>query len=248
MRRRLAAIVLGLAGASATAPALAKDLSVALSQTVVAITTQFTGAELLLFGAKEGPGDIVVVVRGPLRDQVVRRKDKVAGIWINRADVEFDRIPAFYAIASNRPIDEILNARVRKIHQIGVDHLDLAPKAQSVPTTEVNAFREALIRNKQRDGLYAVRPGNVNFLTGQLFSTRIHFPANVSVGQFGVDVHLVRNQDIALTETRLINVRKLGAEANIYDFAHRYPFAYGILAVLIAVAAGWVANAVFRKK
>jgi len=110
------------------------------------------------------------------------------------------------------------------------------------------AFREALIRNKQRDGLYNVRPGNVNFLTGQLFSTRIHFPANVSVGQFGVDVHLVRNQDIALTETRLVNVRKLGAEANIYDFAHRYPFAYGILAVLIAVAAGWVANAVFRKK
>ena len=87
MRRRLAAIVLGLAGAAATAPALAKDLSVALSQTVVAITTQFTGAELLLFGAKQGPGDIIVVVRGPLRDQIVRRKDKVSGIWINRADV-----------------------------------------------------------------------------------------------------------------------------------------------------------------
>jgi uncharacterized protein (TIGR02186 family) len=248
MRYRLAAIALGLVGASAAAPAPAKELSVALSQTVVAITTQFTGAELLLFGAKEGPGDIIVVVRGPLRDQIVRRKDKVSGIWINRADVEFDRIPAFYAFASNRPVEEILSARVRKIHQIGVDYLDLVPKAQSAPPIQVAAFREALIRNKQRDGLYNVRPGNVNFLTGQLFSTRIYFPANVSVGQFGVDVHLVRNQDIVVTETRLISVRKLGAEANIYDFAHRYPFAYGILAVLLAVAAGWVANAIFRKK
>lgn len=248
MRVRPAAIVLGLAGVLAAAPAPARELSVALSQTVVAITTQFTGAELILFGAKEGPGDIVVVVRGPLRDQIVRRKDKVGGIWVNRADVEFDRIPAFYAVASNRPVEEILSARVRKTHQIGVEYLDLAPKAHSALPTEVPAFREALIRNKQREGLYSVRPGIVNFLTGQLFSTRIHFPANVSVGQFGVDVHLVRNQDIVVTETRLINVRKLGVEANIYDFAHRYPFAYGILAVLLAVAAGWVANAIFRKK
>jgi uncharacterized protein (TIGR02186 family) len=100
----------------------------------------------------------------------------------------------------------------------------------------------------QRDGLYGTTTGNVNFLTRQLFSTRILFPANVSVGQFGVDVHLARNGEIAMTETRLINVRKLGVEAGIYDFAHRYSFAHGILAVLIAVAAGWAANAAFRRK
>ena len=246
--RRLLSLLFALCGALSAAPAAAKDLSVALSQTVVAITTQFTGAELLLYGAKEGPGDIVVVVRGPLRDQVVRRKDKIAGIWINRAEVAFDRIPAFYAVASNRPIEEFLGPKVRATHQIGVEYLDLAPKAASAPADELSAFRAALIRNMRRDRLYGATAGNVNFLTRQLFNTRIHFPANVSVGQFGVDVHLARNGEIALTETRLINVRKLGIEASIYDFAHRHALAHGILAVLLAVAAGWLANAAFRKK
>jgi len=42
-----------------------------------------------VFGAVERPvadakPDVVVVVRGPETDMRVRRKDRVAGIWINR--------------------------------------------------------------------------------------------------------------------------------------------------------------------
>ncbi len=241
-------IASALSVALASLPAAAKDLSVALSESVVAITTQFAGADLLLFGAKQGKGDVVVVVRGPVQDQTVRRKDRVAGIWINRAEIAFDRIPAFYAVAANRPITDFMPRDTRQRHQIGVDFIDLTPKEKPSSADELRRFREALIRNKQAAGLYSARVGNVQFLTDQLFSTRIHFPANVIVGTFGVDVHLVRDGEIALTETKLINVRKIGVEASVYDFAHRQSFAYGILAIVIAVVAGWAANAAFKKK
>lgn len=247
-RARMPWIAAALSAALIAAPAAAKDLSVALSESVVAITTQFAGTDLLLFGAKQGKGDVVVVVRGPVQDQTVRRKDRVAGIWINRAEVAFDRIPAFYAIAANRPVGEIMTPDVRQRNQIGVEYIDLTPKEKPATADELRRFREALIRNKQAAGLYSARVGNVQFLTDQLFSTRIHFPANVIVGTFGVDVHLVRNGEIALTETKLINVRKIGVEAGVYDFAHRQSLAYGILAIVIAVVAGWAANAAFKKK
>lgn len=247
-RARMYGIAGALAAVLVSGPAAAKDLSVALSESVVAITTQFAGADLLLFGAKQGKGDVVVVVRGPVQDQTVRRKDRVAGIWINRAEVSFDRIPAFYAIAANRPIGEFMQPDLRRRYQIGVEYVDLAPKEKPASADDLRRFREALIRNKQAVGLYSAKVGNVQFLTDQLFSTRIHFPANVIVGTFGVDVHLVRNGEIALTETKLINVRKIGVEASVYDFAHRQSFAYGILAIVIAVVAGWAANAAFKKK
>lgn len=254
MQSRAAHLAAAIAFMTASAgwPAhAARDLSVALSSTVVAVTTQFTGSELLLFGSKEGSGDVVVVVRGPQQDPVVRRKDRVGGIWVNNAEVTFDRVPTFYAVAANRPLGDILDPRVRKSHQIGIEYIELSPKPGTklqLPATAIEEFRKAFFRNKQREGLYTIGQGAVNFLTGQLFVTRIQFPANVTVGTFGVDVHLVRDRQIWTTETRLINVRKFGLEAEVYGFAHRQSLAYGILAVLIAVVAGWLANAAFRKK
>lgn len=221
-----------------------ETLVVDLSENVVAITTGFVGSSLLLFGAAEGPGDIVVVVRGPLVDAVVRRKERVAGVWVNRSEMTFEDVPEFYAVASNRPMDEFLSKDTRQAYQLGIDYLDLRPAKASDETED---FRAALIRNKQRQALYQTQPGNVQFIGSRLFRTRIQFPANVTVGTYGVDIYLFRDQRPIGVRTTLINVRKFGAEAAIYDFAHRQSLAYGVLAVLIAVVAGWLANLAFKR-
>ena len=238
----LAAVVLLIPTAQAQ-----ETLVVDLSENVVAITTGFVGSSLLLFGAAEGPGDIVVVVRGPLVDTVVRRKEKMAGVWVNRTEMTFEDTPEFYAVASNRSMTEFLSQATRHAYQLGVDYLDLHPAAASENAGDDADFRTALIRNKQRQALYQTQPGNVQFIGSRLFRTRIQFPANVTVGTYGVDVYLFRNDKPIGVRTTLINVRKFGAEAAIYDFAHRQSLAYGVLAVLIAVMAGWLANVVFKR-
>ena len=231
-----------------TSPAATQNsLDIDLSENVVAITPGFVGSSLLLFGAAEGQGDIVVVVRGPLVNTVVRRKERFAGVWANRSGMVFQDIPEFYAIASNRPMDEFLSKETRQAYQLGNDYLELNP-ADALVSGQVTAdFRAALIRNKQHQGLYQTQPGNVQFIGSHLFRTRIQFPANVSVGTYGVDVYLFRDNRPTGVRTTLINVRKFGAEASIYDFAHRHSLAYGVLAVFIAMVAGWLANFVFRR-
>ncbi len=224
-----------------------ESLDIDLSESVVAITTGFIGSSLLLFGAAEGPGDVVVVVRGPLIDAVVRRQERVAGVWANRTQMRFQDAPEFYAVASNRPMGEFLSQETRHAYQLGVDYLELEPVDLSAIANEAAEFRAALIRNKQRQALYQTQPGNVQFVGKRLFRTRIQFPANVAVGTYGVDVYLFRDNRPTGVRTTLINVRKFGAEASIYDFAHRHSLAYGVLAVLIAVVAGWLANLAFRR-
>jgi uncharacterized protein (TIGR02186 family) len=113
---------------------------------------------------------------------------------------------------------------------------------------QLREFREALVRNKQREGLYAREVGNVIFLSPRLFRTAIVFPANTPVGTYGIEVYLIRNKDIASHHTTLLNVRKFGVEANLYDFAHQHAAAYGLLAILIAVMAGWLASVAFRQR
>lgn len=247
MKRALLAAA--TAGAMAMAmPAVGEELVVDLSGSMVAITTGFVGSDLLLFGATEDAGDVVVVVRGTQGDERVRRKGKIAGIWVNRDEMIFNGVPGTYLVAASRPVDEILIAAEQFDNQIGSANLRLDARDTARPLIEVEAFREALIRNKQRQGLYRSDVGKVHFVDNRLFRTSIHFPANVPVGTYVVDVYLAQGGRVTSSKTTLLEVRKFGFEARVYDLAHRHSLAYGVLAILIAAMAGWFAGVVARER
>ncbi len=226
----------------------AQDLIIDLSTPVVAITAGFSGTDLLLFGTtRGGEGDLVVVVRGPEESPIVRRKANVSGIWINDDNVVFDYVPSFYALASNRPIKNFVPDDVASIHQIGTDQILFVPQENDHGNINVTEFSDAVIRIKQTEGLYSTEEIDLVYLGNGLFRTLVHFPANVTVGTYGIDVYLFKNGELIDNQTTLLNVRKFGVEAEIFNFAHRYSGLYGVLAVLIAVFAGWLANVAFRK-
>jgi len=231
----------------------ANDLVVDLSKTVVPITTSFTGSNLLLFGSfkNDNKTDIIVVVRGPFHDGIVRQKKRVLGVWANGDEVTFEDVPAYYYMASNRPVEEFLNDDLAKLRQIGIDSLDFSVKnADQLPEhikANTGQFRAGLVRNKQADGLFGRKLGNVHFKGDTLFRTDLHFPANVPVGEYGVDVYAIRDNKIIGEHTTILAVQKFGLEAGIYDFAHRNALAYGLIAIILATAAGWLASVLFRK-
>jgi uncharacterized protein (TIGR02186 family) len=245
-RQRLLALLLASAVLACPRSASAAELVSSLSNHLVAITTGFTGSSVLLFGATDGTGDVVVVVRGPEATEVVRRKARRLGIWMNDREAIFDNVPGFYAVASSRPLPLVFPAGVAAIHQIGVSNLRLLPQANVAPELAAT-MREALIRSKQRERLYGSTTGDIRFLGNRLFRTDMWIPANAPVGTYAVSVYLVREGDVVSAEITPLIVSRVGFEARVFDFAHRYSAAYGIVAILIAAAAGWVANIVFRR-
>ncbi len=230
----------------ASGPARAQALIADLSSHLIAITTGFAGTELLLFGATEGEGDVVVIVRGPEGETSVRRKARVAGIWINRDELRFSGVPTFYRIAASKPLADFVPAALRQRHQIGVDFLRLQPQRE-VNSEEAPAFRAGMVRNKEAQKLYEPEVGRVNFLGSRLFRTRILFPANVPTGSYSVEVLLIRGGQVIAAQTTPMFVSKVGFGADIYDFAHAWAAVYGLLAILLAVLAGWAAGVIFRK-
>jgi uncharacterized protein (TIGR02186 family) len=230
---------------AASTPAKAQ-LVAALSNHLVAITTGFSGTDVLLFGAIDGTGDVVVVVRGPESVATVHRKGRTLGIWANEADMAFANVPGFWAMASTGPLQDLVPKGVAEFHQLGLAYLSMTPLERS-SERRVREFREALIRNKQRAGLYSEYQGNIAFLGNRLFRTDLRIPANAPIGTYTVSVYLIRDNDLVSAETTPLIVGKVGFEARVFDFAHRQSWAYGILAVLIAAVAGWTANLAFRK-
>jgi uncharacterized protein (TIGR02186 family) len=238
--------------AGADKPVLVPDVS----QREIEIAYSFTGADLLLFGAildprgreraSDTPADIVVVVKGPTQSVLVREKAKVAGIWVNADALHYRSAPSFYAIASSRPIERIVDERTRAIYELGLGTLQLSPASGAAPE-EQRRFDRGLVDLKRRGGLYYEDPRAVEITDGVLYRARVAIPARVPVGRFTAETFLIRDGRVLAAAVREITIRKSGFERFVARAAERSSFAYGLVAVALSVAFGWAAGAIGRR-
>ncbi|MEW9854185.1 TIGR02186 family protein [Novosphingobium sp. M1R2S20] len=223
-----------------------------VSQHEVLLRQGFTGTELLLFGAVLNPQgsraaqeyDIIVVLKGPTQSIVVREKQKVAGIWINAESTEFRSAPSYYAIASTRPIDEIVDDKTAAIYELGLQWLQLSPIG-AIETDEQSRFSEGLVALNVKNGLYRQEEGSVKVSEQVLYQARIGLPSSVPIGVYTAETFAVSDGRVVASASSTVEVRKIGLERAIADFAEQYGLFYGLLAVLVSVGMGWLAGRLF---
>lgn len=246
--KRLAALLLLLAGPLAAQPASTPQLTADLSTDRVEITTGFTGSSVMVFGATErliGPesgDDVVVIAWGPPQPTVVRRKVNLLGFWVNGPAATFPDIPGFYAIAATRPVWQALPEEVRQTARLGLAALPLRAEGTQAP-----AFRAALLDLKQGDGRWQEYAAPISVAGGRLFSARIAFPDTVQTGDYRVEVLLVRERRIAARQELFLRVERVGTAASIANVARSQPLVYGVVCILLATIAGWLGSVLFRR-
>lgn len=249
---------LALLFAALTGAAWAQDarerVIVGLSQNRISITANFDGSELLVFGAvrreapppEAGPLQVIVTVTGPSLPVMVRRKSRIAGIWVNTSSIAVERAPSFYAVATTGPLDAILTSP--EDHRFGIS---VARRIRAVSAPEGledrDAFIEALLRLRAAEGLYQTIENSVDLSEETLFRARVALPANLVEGDYQTRIFLLRDQRVIDAETSVVSVRKVGLERWLHQLAHERPLHYGLLAVFIAVLAGWGAAFVFSR-
>ena len=246
----LALALLAPLAVGAAKPKLVPDVS----QRHIEIRYSFTGAELLLFGAIIYPGgraprdgaDIAVVVKGPVEPLVVREKRKVAGIWMNVESARFRSAPAFYAVASSRPLPQLVQERTAAIYELGLQNLQLSPGTGAAPDVQ-RRFEAGLIDLRQRHQLYFEHPNGVEISEGVLYRARLNIPARVPVGTYSAETFLIQDGRIVAGAVREIRIEKSGFERFVARAAERWSFTYGLAAVLVSLFLGWAASAIFRR-
>lgn len=225
-----------------------------VSERRVEIRYSFTGAELLLFGAIVYPGgrapaegaDIAVVVKGPVEPLVVREKRKVAGIWMNVESARFRSAPAFYAVASSRPLPQLIEERTAAIYELGLQNLQLSP-GSGAPQDVQRRFEAGLINLRQRHQLFFEDPRGVKISEGVLYRARLAIPARVPVGDYTAETFLIQDGRVLAGEVREIRIEKLGFERFVARAAEHWSLAYGFAAVMVSLFLGWAASAIFRR-
>lgn len=248
MRRPLLILLLLLAALPARAQTRepVPPLTAELSTRTVEISTGFTGASVLVFGATDGVigdgDDILVVAWGPPQPIVVRRKVNVLGFWLNGQAAWFPEVPGFYAISGTQPAWRILPEELRQDARLGLDNLSLRALGQQMP-----AYRAALLALRQREGRWQEDQDPIAVSAGRVFSARIHFPDTVQTGDYRIEVMLVRERQIVARQYLRLRVERVGTPARIATVAREAPLLYGIGCIVLAALAGWLGSVVFRR-
>lgn len=223
-----------------------------VSQHEVQVRQGFVGTQLILFGAVVDPGgvragrtfDVVVVLKGPTEPIRLREKQKILGIWINHASTSFRSAPSFFAVASSRPIDQIVDPRTAAIYELGLDYLQLSPTGSIDPEKQAH-FTQGLVEMRKREGLYKEDPKGVTINGQVLYQARISLPSNVQTGRYTAETFAITRGRVIASGTAEIEVRKEGFERLVADYADEDSFFYGLFAVVLSLSMGWLAHRIF---
>jgi uncharacterized protein (TIGR02186 family) len=257
MKRAFATAVVFIGLVSLVGPASAERLIDTLTSHRVLITSNYTGVDLVLFGAVEreasnpdrrGPYDIVVTVTGPREKVRARRKSRVLGVWVNTEGHTFVDPPSYLAVLASAPLDVITGAENRRRLQLGIAETPLPELVHNdIGVVSNDPFRSALVRVMRERGLYSEEPNAVTFLTPTLFRASITLPAQVPTGSYTVDVKLFAEGNLITRTGSSFEIAKVGFEQFVVESARDHGLLYGVVTAMMALLTGWIASVAFRR-
>jgi hypothetical protein len=203
----------------------------------IEIRYTFAGAQLLLFGAILYPSgriptdnpDIVIVVKGPPEPIIVREKQRIAGIWMNAESSRFRSAPSFYAVASSRPISELVDERTAAIYELGLNNLQLSPGTTALPESAPVRSRPDRPRAARASirKIPAVSRSAAESSTGRRYRSRARCRSAPTRPR-----RSYRRRRVLAVATRKIEIGKSGFERFVALAARRHSVLYGLTAVL----------------
>jgi uncharacterized protein (TIGR02186 family) len=249
--RLLIAIFAIMAGCGAVH---AQSLIFGTSDPTISIHSNFSGETITLFGNIEpsvdgtmpqGSYNVIFVVRGPVEERVVRRKERQFGVMLNADHALFTGLPSFYRVLSSGPITSILPPET--IAERNLTAMAQAELALAETSGNVELFEVELVRLMTSSGLFSTDERGVAFLSPTFFSTRVVLPANVPNGIFLAQALLVQDGEIVAERAQRFFVQKSGFERFLGEAAIDQPLLYGLACVALALITGWLGGVLFRR-
>jgi uncharacterized protein (TIGR02186 family) len=232
-------------------PLRAEEIVSGVSQTGVSITTDFNGTAIMIYGAamRDSPAPdwpllhVIITIEGPPAPLVIRKKEKVAGIWLNRGAVEIASAPSFYAVATTGDIGDILSPAEDAKYDVTIPQTIKAVGYSA----DQGQYIAALQRIRAESGSYRLSRDTVLFLRQALFRTDITLPANLVEGLYKVRIFMTRDGQVVDMQESQIDVEKAGLERMLYRLAMDQPLIYGVISLMMAMVAGWGASELFKR-
>ena len=216
-----------------------------VSNEKISISANFEGSNILIYGAinlDDQKNDLIIEIIGPTVSNLILKKEKKLGIWINKNTEKIINLPSFYFIAGTNRINKSSLMFNNKIKGIGIDNIINKINNNLI----LDKYKDEIVKIKIKKGKYFEDTKSIELKKDILFSTSIDLPSNLIEGNYITKMHVLKNDQIIQTSEKTIEVRKIGIEKWLYNLAYENSLFYGILSLFLAISFGWLASEVFR--
>ena len=213
-----------------------------ISQNAIEIRSSFNGAQLLIFGARTIPGELIIVVRGPAQNIAMRRKERIAGMWMHVEQHKYADVPLFYAIATTKPLAQIASPDILQTLGLGTEEITQAGNGKTN-----TLFDTALAKTMVKKHWWQPSFSSITYFGESLFKARLDMPDTLPGGDYTAEVYLFDHGTLLAMQTIPLTVYKVGFEADLVKHAKNDSLAYGLAAVWMAIFGGWLANRLFQR-
>lgn len=243
------------AGVPAESSTEAATGQLSLSPQQIEIGFFYDGAPVRVEGEAQEGSDVILVVRGSDTEETFNKKVRAGPIWISSGKVRIAGAPSLFLIYSKKPVGQILSAELVTEHQLAPD----AIKHHMTIDAGGDVVDEAVIADnyvtmKVEADIYQVHSGDEEgpVVSGGSFSLDLAWPQTALPADYEVAAYECRDGDVVRISQGSLRLIKAGAPADIYAFAMESSRQYGLLAVLLAVMAGFgidfLASRIFGRK
>ncbi len=218
-----------------------------LSENSIKIETDFNGKEIIIFGILNEDQDTLITIKGPEKNALIQKKERILGFWFNTKQITYNKIPSIFFIASSANLKDILPMSTIIKEELSFDLLleNKLSKRNFISDISLEDWKDNFVRIKKDKSLF--KEYSVEKIDNKLFQTRVFFPAESIPGEYIVNVYQIKNNVILNKKEKIITLKKSGIGSQIYDFAHKNAAAYGFFVIIFAILSGFLAATLFRR-
>ena len=218
-----------------------------LSENNIKIETDFNGKEIIIFGILNDDQETLITIKGPEKNAVIQKKERILGFWFNTKHITYNQIPSIFFIASSANIKDILPTSTIIKEELSFDYLleNKLSQRNFISNASLDSWKNNFVRIKKDKSLF--KEYKVEKIENKLFQTRVFFPTKSIPGEYKVNVYQIKNNIVLNKKEKVITLAKSGVGSQIYDFAHNNAAAYGLFAIIFAVLSGFLAATLFRR-
>ena len=218
-----------------------------ISENNIKIETNFIGKEVIIFGILNDDQETIMTIKGPEKNAVIQKKERILGFWFNTKKIIYNEIPSIFFIASSNNIKDILPASSIIKNELSFNYLleNKTSQRNFISDVSLEAWKNNFVRIKKSKNLF--KEYSIEKIDNKLFQTRVFFPAKSIPGEYKVNVYQIKNNLILNNKEKIITLKKSGVGSQIYNFAHKNAAAYGLFAIIFAILSGFLAATLFRR-
>jgi hypothetical protein len=182
----------------------------------------------------------------------MKYKGKAAGLfWMKMGDISFKNIPAAYLLFSSSDLDSLLHQDERVREGIGFDSIKAGADVESsAPDMDPGRWKKEFVKFKKAENLYLIEEGvirNSQGTNGKEYQVDIDWPYQAGPGTYNIEVLAVRDGYVVDRAETSLTVARTGIVANLSNLAFNHAAVYGIISIVVAMAAGFAVGLLFKK-